>query len=186
MELLAAARSQMRLRGVPDSKPIWNTEINYGLATGGTGASSAISDKRQAAYVLRTYLLNAANGVKRVHWYAWDQPSLGNTKMVASTGAPTLAGKAFGLAQAWMSGGKLVGASRAAKPCARDRAGTYTCVITYAGGVRRVYWNPTKRVTVTTARTATYKVGVTGTKIAIKKGSRQPVDYRPLMVRSKR
>ncbi len=105
MALLAAARTQMRLRGVPDSKPIWNTEINYGLESGGTGASNAISYELQASYVLRTYLLNAANGIKRVHWYAWDKPSLGNTKMsFASTGGPTLAGKAFGLAQSWLSG----------------------------------------------------------------------------------
>ena len=186
MQLLAAARYQMRLRGVPATKPIWNTEINYGLETGGTGASSGISDQLQASYVLRTFLLNAANGIQRVHWYAWDRPTLGNTRLTyASTGGATLAGKAFALAQSWMVGGTLVGATSGAKPCAKDRAGTYTCVIKYAGGVRRVYWNPTKRVTVTTAKTATYKIGVTGTKVAIKKGSRQAVDYRPLMVRSK-
>ena len=103
--------------------------------------------------MLRTYLLNAANGIKRVHWYAWDKPSLGNTKMsFASTGGPTLAGKAFDLAQSWLSGAKLVGASTSAKPCAKDRAGTYTCVIKYAGGVRRVYWNPSKKVKVTTVK----------------------------------
>ena len=34
--------------------------------------------------------------------------------------------------------------ARSAQPCAKDRAGTYTCVIKYAEGVRRVYWNPTK------------------------------------------
>jgi hypothetical protein len=186
MALLAAARTQMRLRGVPDSKPIWNTEINYGLESGGTGGSSAISDGLQAAYVLRTYLLNAANGIQRVHWYAWDKPALGNTKMsFASTGGPTLAGKAFGLAQSWLSGGTLIGASRSAKPCAKDSAGTYTCVIKYAGGVRRVYWNPTKKVKVTTVKSATYKMGVYGKKLTIKGGSRQSVDHRPLMVRSK-
>jgi hypothetical protein len=187
MQLLAAARSQLRLRGVPDSKPIWNTEINYGLETGGSGASSAIGGQRQAAYVLRTYLLNAANGIKRVHWYAWDKPSLGNTKMsFASTGGTTLAGKAFGLARSWLSGGTLIGASTSATPCAKNSAGTYTCVIKYAKGVRRVYWNPTKKVKVTTVKSATFKMGVYGKKATIKGGSRQTVDYRPLMVRSKR
>ena len=186
MALLAAARTQMRLRGVPDSKPIWNTEINYGLESGGTGASNAISYELQASYVLRTYLLNAANGIKRVHWYAWDKPSLGNTKMsFASTGGPTLAGKAFGLAQSWLSGAKLVGTSTSAKPCAKDSAGTYTCVIKYAKGVRRVYWNPKKKVKITTVKSATYKMGVYAKKATIKGGSRQTVDHRPLMVRSK-
>ena len=186
MSILASTRVQLQLRGVPASKPIWNTEINYGLATGGTGGSSSITAERQAAYVLRTYLLNAANGIKRVHWYAWDRPDLGNTKLaVPGAGTPSLAGKAFGLAQAWMVGGTLRGASKTAKPCTKDRAGTYTCVITYPGGVRRVYWNPTKKVTVTTAKTATFVVGVYGKRTAIKGGSRKTVDYRPLMVRSK-
>ena len=58
-------------------------------------------------------------------------------------------------------------------------------MITYAGGVRRVYWNPTKKVTVKTAKSATFKVGVFGKRTKIKGGSRQSVDYRPLMVRSK-
>jgi hypothetical protein len=186
MKMLAAARASLSLAQVSTAKPIWNTEINYGLATGGSGASSAISSEKQAAYVLRTFLLNAANGVKRVDWYVWDRPGIGNTKLsFASTGTPTLAGKAFNLAQAWMLGGTLVGSSRTAKPCAKDSHGTYTCVIAYPGGVRRVYWNPTKLVKVTTVKSAKYKVGVYGKRTTIKGGSRQKVDYRPLMVRSK-
>ena len=185
MALLATARKLLGFGGVPPTKPIWNTEVNYGLASGGTGKSTAISAEKQAAYVLRTFLLNAANGVQRVDWYMWDRPQLGNTKLTTSTGVPTLAGRAFGLARSWMVGGTLVGPSKAAKPCVRDRAGTYTCVITYAGGVRRVYWNPTKKVTVKTAKSATFKVGVFGKRTKIKGGSRQSVDYRPLMVRSK-
>ena len=46
--------------------------------------------------------------------------------------------------------------------------------IAYKRGVRRVYWNPTKRVTVTTARSATYKVGVYGTRTKLKGGSTEP------------
>ena len=186
MKLLSAARQQLALRGVPSSKPIWNTEINYGLATGGSGASAAIGAEKQAAYVLRTYLLNAANGIKRVDWYVWDRPQIGNTKLSTSTGAQTLAGKAFNLAQSWMLGGKLVGPSRTAKPCTKDSKGTYTCVITYSGGVKRVYWNPSKTVTVTTAKTATFKVGIYGLRSKVKGGSKIRVDYRPVMVRSKR
>lgn len=187
MTLLAIARKALAQRGVPGSKPIWNTEINYGLATGGSGASAAISGQRQAAYVLRTYLLNAANGVRRVHWYAWDRPQIGNTKLTAAdSGTPTLAGRAFALARSWMLGGRLVGPSRKARPCARDRAGTYTCVISYPNGVKRVYWNPTKRVRVRVAQTATFKVSTSGIRSGVRGGSKVAVDYRPVMVRSKR
>jgi hypothetical protein len=187
VKLLKAARVRLTQRGVPVSKPIWNTEINYGLATGGSGASGALSSTKQASYVLRTYLLNAAENIKRVHWYAWDRPQLGSTKMVVADGsATTLAGKAFALAQSWMLGGKLVGATKAAKPCAKDRRGTYTCIIKLKRGVKRVYWNPKKRVKLTTPRTAKYAVTVYGVRKAVKGGKALRVDYRPVMVFSKR
>ena len=111
----------------------------------------------------RTYLLNAAQNVKRVHWYMWDRPEIGSTKMVAADRTtPTLAGRAFGLVQGWMLGGKLVGPTRSSLPCAKDKAGTYTCVIKYRGGVKRVYWNPNKRVKIRTAKSATFAVNTTG------------------------
>ena len=94
MSLLAAARKQMRLRGVPANKPIWNTEINYGMRSGSHGGTKAvpISGATQASYVIRTYLLNASQKVKRVHWYAWDMGylpgggTLGNTQMTNPAG----------------------------------------------------------------------------------------------------
>jgi hypothetical protein len=194
MSLLAKAKTQMRLRGVPATKPIWNTEVNYGMRTGTFGGTRAlpISSQRQAAYVMRTYLLNAAKGIKRVHWYTWNMgylPSggtLGNTMMTnpANGTTRTLAGKSLGVVRGWMLGGTLVGSSRNAQPCSSSR-GTYTCVIKYKGGVKRVYWNPTKTVKLKAARNATFKVGVYGKRTAVKGGATITVDYRPVMVRSK-
>src|SRR4051794_27966003 len=197
MELLKKARTILGFGGLPASFPVWNTEINYGMPTGSAGGTGALAipAQQQASYVLRTLLLNAANGIRRVDWYAYDLRylangrTLGNTRLVdpanTTNGQVTLAGKAFNLAQAWLLGGTLKGASRSARPCAKDSAGTYTCVIAYSGGVRRVYWNPTKKVRVTTARSAKYKVGVYGTRTKIKGGSTLKVDYRPVMVRSR-
>ena len=199
MALLARAKEQMRLRGVPmtgkNAKPIWNTEINYGMRTGTFGGTKAvpISAERQAAYVIRTYLLNAARGIKRVHWYTYNMSylpgggTLGNTLLTnpADGSTRTLAGKAVGLVRGWMLGGTLVGPSTSAMPCTKDRAGTYTCMITYSGGVKRIYWNPTKRVKVKTVESATFMVGIYGKRTTIRGGSSKYVDYRPLMVRSK-
>ena len=128
--------------------------------------------------MLRTYLLNAANGIKRVHWYAWDKPSLGNTKMsFASTGGPTLAGKAFDLAQAWLSGGKLVGASSVGQ-AVRQGPGRHLHLRHQVrrGRPPRVL-EPDKKVKVTTVKCATYKMGVYAKKATIKGGSRS--DGRP-------
>ena len=121
MSLLAKAKTQMRLRGVPASKPIWNTEVNYGMRGGTFGGTRArsISSELQASYVIRTYLLNAAKGVRRVHWYTWNMGylpgggTLGNTMMTnpANGTSRTLAGKSFALVRGWMIGGTLVGSS---------------------------------------------------------------------------
>jgi hypothetical protein len=198
MELLKKARKILGFGGLPATFPIWNTEINYGMPTGSAGGTGALAipAQRQASYVLRTLLLNAANKVRRVDWYAYDLRylangrTLGNTRLVdpadTTNGQVTLAGKAFNLAQAWLLGGRLKGTSRTAKPCAKNSAGTYTCVIAYRGGVRRVYWNPTKKVRVTTARSATFKVGIYGARTKVKGGSTLKIDYRPVMVRSKK
>ena len=91
MTLLASARTMLRALGV--TKPIWNTEINYGLQTGGGGVARDISRKREASLVARTYTLNAANGVKRVFWYAWDLQKLANTQLTEPDGDLTKAGR---------------------------------------------------------------------------------------------
>ena len=195
MELLAKARRLLGFGGLPASKPIWNTEVNYGMRTGAYGGTraSAISAERQAAYVIRTYLLNASRGVKRVFWYSYDMGTLasggtlGNTLLTspADRATPTLAGKSVGLVRGWLLSGKLIGASKSALPCAKDGKGTYTCVIKYSGGVKRVYWNPTKKATVIAAKGASYKVGGSGVRARVKSRAKVVVDYRPVMVRSR-
>ncbi len=113
-------------------------------------------------------------------WYAWDMgylpngTTLGNTRLTdPRTAAPRRWPAApSGWPRPGCSKGTLVGASAAAQPCAKDSAGTYTCVITYSGGFKRVYWNPTKKVTVTTAKSATFKVGVYGRCARVKSRAR--------------
>jgi polysaccharide biosynthesis protein PslG len=159
MALLAQARQRLRQDRVPGSKPIWNTEVNYGLLSGKDGGKPAkkITAKLQASYVVRTYLLNAAHGVKRVYWYRYDMSRvpgggpLGNTVLSSPSDFShvTPAGRAFVRAQRWMHG-TLVGATGSA-PCARDRHGTYRCVVRDATGTRRIYWNPNSTAKVTLA-----------------------------------
>lgn len=194
MVLLGQVRALLGQAGVPARKPLWNTEVNYGLQTGPKGGTHAIhiSKSRQTANVIRTYLLNAAAGVKRVFWYSYDMGelgkqigggTLGNTRL-SIPGHPnrvTLPGKGFDRVAVWLRG-RLVGSG--GPPCAQDGAGTYTCVVRYHGGTRRIYWNPTHKAAVKLAPGASYRQGQFGGIDIVRGGSPMTVDYRPVMVDS--
>jgi hypothetical protein len=196
IRLLNLTRLILYSDGMPTTVPIWNTEINYGMRTGGSGSADPIPEDLQMAYVMRTYLLNAAQGVKRVNWYAYDMGNLpaqqggaplGNTLLTdpsqRSTAPLTDAGYAFSRIQRWMAG-TLVGTTFA-RPCAHDLHGTYTCVIKYAGGgVGRVYWNPYSTAQVKLAATAQTREDEYGTTTQVTGSQSMSVDYEPVLVRS--
>jgi hypothetical protein len=176
MTLLAADRTLLRQAGV--RKPIWNTEINYGLLGGGT--AKRIAPTKQAAYVGRTFLLNAANNVKRVYWYSWDLQHLANTALTQENDTSlTKAGKAYKVVRSWLNGARTKG-------CVRDGRGTYTCTLAYSGGVRRVYWNPSRKVTIRAVKSARATMGLSGFERPASSGVQIGVGRSPVMVRSLR
>jgi hypothetical protein len=179
---------------VPSSVPLWDSEVNYGLHTGALGGTPAtpIADGLQVAYLMRTYLLNVAAGVQRIYWYAYDMGELGSGGTLGNThltkpaqrfeGILTPAGRAFTRVQSWMAG-TLVGTS-SKRPCATDKHGTYTCVVQYAKGMGRIYWNPTKTVKVKVVRSAKTRVDELGHSTSVKGGKKITVSYAPVLVRS--
>jgi hypothetical protein len=187
---LNVVKRRLHQAGVPRSKAIWNTEVNYGLQSGSQGGTSAraISEARQAANVMRTYLLNAAAGVKRVFWYRYDMHrldgggGLANTRLTAldRPSDVTGAGRAYLRAQRWMHG-TLLGSGNG-RPCRADRRGTHTCVVRDATGTRYVYWNPFHRATVRLPRGVHQLQGVLGAISTVKPRSRLRVGYKPVMV----
>ena len=141
LELLAAARESLRLQGVPDDKPIWNTEINYGLQ-GGEPTAPAPPEQQQAN-VATTYLLNAAGGIGRVYWYSWDLHTIADTDMVAADNDTlTPGGEAFATVQRWLLGSTV-------DSCTRANA-LRVCTLTTPRGPATVYWNPRGEVPVRT------------------------------------
>jgi hypothetical protein len=176
MTLLRQMRAILAAGGV--HKPIWNTEINYGLIGNGHNAAK-ISVRHQAANVTRTYVLNAANGVKRVYWYAWDLHGIGNTELTAHNNAKlTKAGVAFRVVSSWLVGGRV---SR----CSVSSAGLYTCAVRSSDGVKRIYWNPAHRTSVRAVGSATYTEAMLGTRRILHGGESLSVGYAPILVRSK-
>jgi polysaccharide biosynthesis protein PslG len=194
--LLKTVRGILADDGVPRSKPIWNTEINYGLTFGTNAGQPAtpIPVRRQIAYVIRTYLLNAARGVKRIDWYAYDLDARGSVGPLANTlltdpvnrAAGTLLppGRAFTRVQGWMKG-TLIGTTTKA-PCIKDRHGTYTCTVKYSSGMGRIYWNPYKSAKVTLVRSARKKIDEYGASSRAKGGTKLKVNDKPVLVKSTR
>ncbi len=173
MELLDAMKATLRKHGV--DKPIWNTEINYGL-TGGE-VPPAPQDE-QVMNVVATYLLNAANGVERVYWYGWDQQLNVGTLMVEPDGVTvTRAGKAFRTVHDWMTGGSVTS-------CATDPDGTWTCSIDHPDGKRTVFWNPDATVSVTLPDDAVSSQQVGRKPQPAKAGSQLQVGRLPVMVQA--
>jgi hypothetical protein len=202
MRLVRLARALLAEAHVPARKQLWGTEINYGLQmgtpVGGTLAAAApVSENRQVANVIRTYLLGAALGLQRVFWYrySWQaRPEADGGGTYANTlmsdpsdpALVTPAGRALATVESWLHG-RLLGLN-GRQPCARNRQGTYTCVVRYARGVRTIYWNPQRRVRVDVPRGARYGMTALGGKIATSRRA-QPtlrVSFKPVMVRSRR
>jgi hypothetical protein len=127
--------------------PLWNTELNYGLATNAVAAKTLdLPDDTAGGYVLRTYLLSKYLGVNRSYWYAWDAP-LG---IVLSTpeGAPTVAGRAYSTSYEWLIGARYDG-------CTADPSGVWTCVYRKGGRAYHYVWSPGHPTTVTAPSGAT-------------------------------
>lgn len=155
--LLGKVRQLLARACVPATTPIWTTEVNYGLRGGAMpgGAAVPISARRQVANVLRTYLLSAARGIRRVFWYRYDWGTIpgggtyGNTILSdpADPSRVTQAGLALNTVERWMAG-RLVPTAGHHEPCVANRLGTYTCVVRSAHSIRRIYWNPRRHATV--------------------------------------
>ncbi len=176
MRLLGAVRSMLSRAGV--HKPIWNTEINYGLLGGGTARN--IKRGKEAAFVGRTLVLNAQYDVKRMFWYGWDLQHLANTQLTFADGTTkTRAGVAYDVARGWLLRTRTRG-------CARDQRGTWTCELRYARGTKRIYWNPSHKATVRAVRSATRRVDLRGHRTRLTGGEAIRVGKAPVMVRSRR
>lgn len=111
------------------SKPLWNTESDWGNTKG---------PENQAAYLVKYYLMQWAQGLNRFYWYAYDNPRFGT---LYSKRTLTPAGIAYQQVSKWM-----IGATQA-EPCAEDSSATWTCGLTRPGGYQALaVWNAAKGI----------------------------------------
>lgn len=57
--------------------PIWNTEVGWPFVAQAKQWPGMSLEDLVYAVTLRSYLLNASEGVSRVYWYAWDNKGMG-------------------------------------------------------------------------------------------------------------
>ena len=133
--LALIAKAQRILAAADVTKPLWNLEINYFVPVGGVTAAAPPTDRTSVSYVIRTYVLNAAAGVRRVYWLGWLRYFNLGISMVAEDGVtPTAAGLAFSRVRTWLLGQR-------ARGCTYDRGtGVYACRFVHAGRSSWVYW----------------------------------------------
>lgn len=105
------------------SVPVWDTEASWGLESSPVGTD-------QASWLMRFHVLQAASGVSRFIWYAYDNCDWGTLWSLspcgsgaATTNQPTVPGNAYSVVEQWMSGATLTG-------CYDYQNGLWACKLT--------------------------------------------------------
>jgi hypothetical protein len=120
--LLGMMKTALRIAKAP-AKPIWETEINYGITNPGSGqVARMIPDAEIPGYVSRTYLDSLRYGIERSYWYAWtpDYRLLG-----IQMWTNYIATRAYRTMRDWVVGARFSGCSStgAVVLCNFDRGG---------------------------------------------------------------
>ncbi len=106
---IIAVRELMDGNGLKDQE-LWNTEAGWNIKnqqpwSHGYETSYVLESKQAASYVVRSYLLNWAAGVKRFYWYAWGHMTMGLSEVDAKS--PKQAAIAYSVLQDWLRGAML-------------------------------------------------------------------------------
>lgn len=171
--LVDAARSVLADHGV--SLPLWNTEINYGLQGG--PPPPPIPDTMQRAFLIRTYLLDAGLGIRRVYWYRWDIGHIANTYLTRDDGTETPAGRSFDVVRSWLGGTRFARCG----PADADPA-VWECAATKGQHLRTFWWKPRGPATHVTVGHATSWTNADGAVTSCPHACRVPVGATPVMV----
>lgn len=131
--LIETFKSAVSEAGAPADIPIWDTELNYGLAGPGDIPKTDITGPAAAGWIVRTYIDNLRFGIERAYWYIWTQkpyPLLGIQAYPGSDGE-----QGFFAIDNWVVGSQFEGCT--------DTAGAVTCNFTRDGQKSIVAWAET-------------------------------------------
>ena len=133
------ARRALRDAHAP-ARPLWDTEVNYGIRGPGTAyPDKDIAGTKAAVYVAQTYLDGIRLRIARTYWYSWSSPTnlLGITMFGGTSGA-----RAYQAVFDWTARAWVTCRTAAANSCAIDRAGSLAEVAWTSSGRARPYRVP--------------------------------------------
>ncbi|RZS87312.1 cellulase (glycosyl hydrolase family 5) [Motilibacter rhizosphaerae] len=174
---VAAAQLQsvvdaLRSRGI--SKPVWNTEVNYGV-TGGTADAVPVPDPMGGAYIVRTLLADRAAGIDRVFWYRWGVSRILGIGVYGDASGLTPAAQAWFHVAGWLTHSVLVGCTTQGevKACTLRPDG---------GGWAQVLWSTGGDHTLRAPAATTGTVGIDGSTASVAPGAPVTVTGVPVLV----
>lgn len=128
--VITAVREYLTAAGAPDL-PLWDTELNYGLAGPGDLPKQEITGAKAAGWVVRTYIDDLRYDVARSYWYIWTQKPYDLLGIQAFPGSDAEQG--FFALENWVFGAEFGG-------CATQDSGTVVCDFSKAGTSWVVAW----------------------------------------------
>lgn len=173
--LIEKAQRILRRHGV--TVPIWNVEINYGVVGGAADTPYHYSVRKQASYVVRNDLLDAAAGVGRVDWLGWFPFPHASIQFVEADGTtPTPAAAALDLARSWLL-------HQHVRSCAADqKTHVWTCLLSAGGRDSWIYWVPKGSKQINVPHGSRHVQAVTGDVTRTHAGQRIRVTTAPFRV----
>ena len=138
--LIAKFTDALEAAGAPEL-PIWDTEVNYGIAGPGDTPGQEITGEDAAGFVVRTYVDDIRLGVARSYWYIWSLQPLPFLGIQAFAGSDAEQG--FFALDNWVTGASFNGCTESGNAIACDfsRDGT-AWVIAWAQDGEATYTTP--------------------------------------------
>jgi polysaccharide biosynthesis protein PslG len=136
---VAKARKALRAERAP-ARPLWDTEVNYGIkGPGPRYPDRDIGGTRAAIYVAQTYLDSIRLRIARTYWYSWTPriDLLGITLFDGTTGA-----RAYQSVYDWTSRAWVGCRTGAANSCLVDREGARAEIAWVSAGAAQPYVVP--------------------------------------------
>jgi hypothetical protein len=140
--LVRVAQAALTAAGAP-KLPLWDTELNYGLAGPGDLPREEITGAQAAGFVVRTYIDDLRLGIDRSYWYIWTLRPYDLLGVQAYAGSDGEQG--FFAVDAWVTGATFDGCTETdnAVSCDFSRgAGSEKWVVAWAQTGEVAYTTP--------------------------------------------